>query len=390
MRVIAGRRDAGCSRVTTDHTQTRKPSLSVSATRPSVEIRGVRVAYGSVGALSGVSLEVQPGEFLSILGPSGCGKTTLLNVIAGFIAPQEGQVLIGGRDVTRLPPNERSLSMVFQNYALFPHMTTWDNVAYGLKVRHTSRSELRKRVGEALSLVGLTALADRRPRQLSGGQQQRIAVARALAVNPLVLLMDEPLSNLDAKLRREMRLELKALQERTGTTTIFVTHDQEEALVMSDRIAVMSHGSIEQVAIPVQLYSAPATRYVADFVGQANLLEGHTNAARSSGSGWSFDWSGRTVAVDGPQPEQGSAFLAVIRPEQLTVSLRPVGGDNCFSGTIRYAAFMGNAWQYGVDLDGNATLVALMRPVSGRIPQVGEQVWVSWAAKDIVIVPDKR
>lgn len=236
-------------------------------------------------AVNNVNLDVQPGEFLTFLGPSGCGKTTTLRMIAGFETPSSGQILVDGVDITNVPANERGLGFVFQNYALFPHMTIFDNVAYGLKIRGESKDTMATKVREALALVGLTKAEQRYPSQLSGGEQQRVALARVLVLRPKLLLMDEPLSNLDAKLRLHMRTEIRRIQQKLGITCLYVTHDQKEALTMSDRIMVMHGGKIEQIGTPMQLYEDPATPFVADFIGQANLIEGRLEAVQADGYG---------------------------------------------------------------------------------------------------------
>ena len=238
------------------------------------EARGIELSYGTTKVLRDITLTVEPGEFFALLGPSGSGKSTLLRLIAGFNQHQAGELLVGGRDVTGIPPWKRNVGMVFQNYALWPHMTVARNVAFGLEARRLPRDEIRRRTEAALELVGLAGYGDRRPGQLSGGQQQRVALARTLAIEPQVLLLDEPLSNLDARLRLQMRQELLALHRRLGLTTIFVTHDQEEAMTICDRIAVMDHGVIQQVGTPVDLFDEPANRFVAGFVGSVNLFEG--------------------------------------------------------------------------------------------------------------------
>src|SRR5215212_894522 len=252
-----------------------------------VSIEHVTFGYGATAVLDDISLEVQRGEFFCFLGPSGSGKTTLLRLIAGFGVPSAGRVLVGERDVTRLPPWSRNIGMVFQSYALWPHMSVAKNVAFGLERRKVSRREIDRRVRAALDLVGLASYAERRPAQLSGGQQQRVALARTLVIEPDVLLLDEPLSNLDAKLRVEMRAELKALQRKLGITAIYVTHDQEEANAIADRIAVLDQGRIQQIGAPLDLYDWPANRFVATFLGTANLIDGQIEA------------DGRFVAADG-------------------------------------------------------------------------------------------
>ena len=239
-----------------------------------VEARDIELSYGSTKVLRGISFNVEPGEFFALLGPSGSGKSTLLRLIAGFNQHQAGRLLIGGRDVTGIPPWKRNVGMVFQNYALWPHLTVARNVAFGLEERKLPREEVRRRADAALELVGLGGYGDRRPNQLSGGQQQRVALARTLAIEPQVLLLDEPLSNLDAKLRVQMRRELRRLHERLGITTIFVTHDQEEAMTICDRVAVMDQGVIQQIGSPVELFDHPANRFVAEFVGSVNVYEG--------------------------------------------------------------------------------------------------------------------
>jgi ABC-type Fe3+/spermidine/putrescine transport system ATPase subunit len=244
-----------------------------------VTLRGIRKEFGASVAVEDLDLDVRPGEFLTLLGPSGCGKTTTLNMIAGFVAPDAGRILLDGQDVSRLPPNRRDTAMVFQQYALFPHLTVGQNVGYGLKMRKRPAAEIRSLVADALDRVGLAGREDRPPAQLSGGQQQRVALARAIVVRPKILLFDEPLSNLDLKLREQLRLEIKHLQRELGITSIFVTHDQTEALVMSDRIAVMRAGRIEQLGTPDTIYNDPATSFVAGFVGQSNLVDGVCTAA---------------------------------------------------------------------------------------------------------------
>ncbi|WP_067934689.1 ABC transporter ATP-binding protein [Alicyclobacillus kakegawensis] len=251
-----------------------------------IRIENVSRQFSSVTVLDQVSLEVQEGELFSLLGPSGCGKTTLLNIIAGFLAPTRGSVWLGDRNITQLPPYRRDIGMVFQNYALFPHLNVFQNVAYGLTLRKLSHGEVKRRVDEVLSIVQLEQYADRMPHQLSGGQQQRVAIARALAIRPAVLLMDEPLSNLDAKLRKSMQSELRSLQRRVGITTILVTHDQEEALALSDRIGVMGHGRLQQVGTPVEIYRRPFNRFVAEFIGEANFITATLDSHQTRENGY--------------------------------------------------------------------------------------------------------
>jgi spermidine/putrescine transport system ATP-binding protein len=256
-----------------DHQSTQLLTVPADPTRePDVELVGVTRRFGDVPAVDGIDLTVRPGEFLSLLGPSGCGKTTTLRLIAGFERPDEGEVRIGGRDVSGLPPYKRDVNTVFQSYALFPHLSVRENVAYGLKQRGLSRKERRARASEMLELVRLSGFEARKPRQLSGGQQQRVALARALVMHPRVLLLDEPLGALDLKVRKELQIELKRIQEEIGITFVYVTHDQEEALAMSNRVAVMHAGRIEQLGAPREIYDSPATRFVADFIGDTNFV----------------------------------------------------------------------------------------------------------------------
>ncbi len=298
----------------------------------SVHLAGVTKRFGETVAVRGVSLEVQPGEFFSLLGPSGCGKTTLLRVVAGFERPDAGRVSIGERDVTALPPQGRPTAMVFQSYALFPTMTVAENVAYGLRVRKVERAERGRRVAEALARVDLAGLEDRPVTQLSGGQQQRVALARAVAVRPAVLLFDEPLSNLDVALREQTRRELKVLQEQLGVTSLYVTHDQQEALALSNRIAVMRAGEIQQVGLPETLYRDPETAFVAQFLGGSNLVADAAVAAR---------------LTDGASPPQG--HVLAVRPEHL----RPVAQGGV-TGRLRSRQFLGTYAEWWVEVDGLA------------------------------------
>jgi putative spermidine/putrescine transport system ATP-binding protein len=302
---------------------------------------GVRKVFGDVVAVDQVDLEVREGEFFSMLGPSGSGKTTCLRMIAGFEAPTEGAIQLGGRDVTRLAPYERDVNTVFQDYALFPHMTVLENVEYGLRVKKVPRAERRERADEALAMVQLSAFASRRPGQLSGGQRQRVALARALVNRPKVLLLDEPLGALDLKLRQAMQIELKEIQQRVGLTFIYVTHDQEEALTMSDRLAVFSHGRIEQVGSPAEVYERPATGFVAGFVGTSNVLSGDV---------------ARAVA--------GSDEPFTVRPEKIRLAAPedPVSETECTAtGHVREVVYIGALTKYFVDLDGGGELVVFQQ-----------------------------
>ncbi len=306
-----------------------------------VRLEGVVKRFGDVAAVDDVDLDVRRGEFFSMLGPSGSGKTTCLRMIAGFESPTSGRILLEGKDVSRLAPYERDVNTVFQDYALFPHMTVADNVAYGLKVKRVAKDERRGRVNEALAMVQLSAFGERKPAQLSGGQRQRVALARALVNRPKVLLLDEPLGALDLKLRQAMQIELKEIQQSVGLTFIYVTHDQEEALTMSDRLAVFNHGQVEQVGTPAEVYERPATGFVAGFVGVSNVLDGQ--AAR---------------AVTGDD----QAFT--IRPEKIVMEEpgAPVGPDRCSaSGHVREVVYLGAITRYIVQLDVGGELVVMQQ-----------------------------
>jgi spermidine/putrescine transport system ATP-binding protein len=330
-----------------------------AAARTLVEVAGVTKAFGSgpgaVVALSAVSLSIFENEFFTLLGPSGCGKTTLLRLVAGFEHPSAGAIRLDGRDLTELPPHKRPVNTVFQSYALFPHMNVAENVAFGLARLGRPRAEIASRVAHVLSLVKLEALADRRPAQLSGGQQQRVALARALAPAPRLLLLDEPLSALDQKLRREMQGELKRLQRETGVTFVLVTHDQEEALAMSDRIAVMSTGRVLQIGGPAEVYDRPATRFVADFIGEANLLPAAL-----------LGRSGGTVAI---------------RPERVRLARAGDGpAETGLPGTVTTLTFLGSDVLYEVALAGGPVIKARLRDAAPGV-EAGSAVVASWPAE---------
>ncbi|MCG8708399.1 ABC transporter ATP-binding protein [Brenneria sp. 4F2] len=355
----------------------------------SVSIRAVEQVFETHRALDGVSLEIEQGEFFSLLGPSGCGKTTLLNIIAGFIAPTKGSVSIGQQDVTAWPPYRRNIGMVFQNYALFPHLNVEENVAYGLKVKKTGRSEQKQRVAEVLKQVQLQGMEARMPHQLSGGQQQRVAIARALAIRPQLLLLDEPLSNLDARLRKEMQDELRALQKRVGITTVLVTHDQEEALTLSDRIGILGQGQLQQVGMPLELYRAPKNRFVAEFIGQANLLK-----VTADDAGRRYQATDRLL--DGGRPLmlaagefQPRSTLLIVRPERIRLSESANEQRlNQTAATIRQVSYAGATVRLSCLLPGGGELVAhAQERAFSRLPQAGERVFLSWRAEDVIVLP---
>ena len=288
------------------------------AASASIEIRNLTKTYGGIAVVDDVSFDVAPGEFLTLLGPSGCGKTTTLRCIAGFNKPDGGAIRIDGNDVSEVPPYRRHLGMVFQSYALFPHLTVYENIAFGLHIRSVSRAETMERVSKALDMVQLSGMEERLPKQLSGGQQQRVALARALIYEPRVLLLDEPLSNLDAKLRVQMRNEIRILQQTLGVTAVYVTHDQEEALSISDRIAVMNRGKLEQLSAPWDIYNRPQTLFTASFVGAANVLP--AEVAMTNGSEVRLVVAGGLeLALCGERPPPGSNVWAIVRPEAVVV-----------------------------------------------------------------------
>src|SRR5712672_2664110 len=289
-----------------------------------VEFRAVTKRFGSLTAVDSVSLRVRKGEFLSLLGPSGCGKTTSLRMIAGFEQPDEGEILIGGRDAVGVPPYKREVNTVFQQYALFPHMSVLDNVSYGLKQRRVGKAERYAKAGQALELVQMTGREKHRPTMLSGGQQQRVALARALVMNPRVLLLDEPLGALDLKLRKEMQIELKRIQHQVGITFIYVTHDQEEALSMSDRVAVMSNGVIEQIDEPRAIYDRPLTPFVADFIGDMNFLAGEV--VEAADGGFAIDVGAGIIVRSRGQAVKGTRVRVGIRPERIVASTDAASG----------------------------------------------------------------
>jgi spermidine/putrescine transport system ATP-binding protein len=311
--------------------------------------------FGDFTAVAGINLQMPAGEFFSLLGPSGCGKTTTLRMIAGFERPDEGQILLDGEDMAQTPPHKRNVNTVFQSYALFPHLSVTDNVAFGLRYKDVSKQDTARRVGETLELVQLTGFENRRPGQLSGGQQQRVALARALVLNPAVLLLDEPLGALDAKLRKRLQLELKALQEEVGITFIYVTHDQEEALTMSDRIAVMSQGRVEQVGGPKEIYEEPATAYVADFLGVSNLMDADAVGPGSNGFRVKL---GEFELVAGKGEAADGRVKITIRPERVVLADPGETGENHMPAMVERTVYVGSIMQILVNLASGARIQA--------------------------------
>ncbi|SDA92479.1 ABC transporter ATP-binding protein [Mesorhizobium qingshengii] len=339
--------------------------------------------YGSFTALTPTDLDVVAGEFLTLLGPSGSGKTTLLNLIAGYVEPTTGRIEIGTRDVTHLPARQRNIGMVFQNYALFPHMTVGENIGYGLAVRGVSKDECRRRVSEVLSLMRLEEFADRPIQKMSGGQQQRVALARALVIEPDVLLMDEPLSALDKQLRRTVQLELRRLHQTLGRTTIYVTHDQEEALVLSDRIAVMDQGRIQQLGSVDDIYDRPANAFVAGFIGESNLLAAKVTAVTGGRATADVESFRRTiVASAGPGVEAGKPARLLVRPEHL---LFDETGDG-IPAEIVETVYLGELSQYGLALESGQIVTA--RQITDRSLRTGTKVTLSWKPDHALVVSE--
>ena len=346
--------------------------------------------FEDVVAVAGIDLHMPPGEFFSLLGPSGCGKTTTLRLIAGFEQPTSGQVLLDGQDVAHTPPHKRNVNTVFQSYALFPHLSVADNVAFGLRFKDVSKSERAHRVGDALALVRLEGLDRRKPSQLSGGQQQRVALARALVLNPAVLLLDEPLGALDAKLRKALQIELKTIQEEVGITFVYVTHDQEEALTMSDRIAVMSGGHVEQVGTPREVYEEPATAYVADFLGVSNLMEASAEGSAANGLCrvrlGEFELHGGR----GHTSARGEVKI-VIRPERVRIEPHGTSGANRVPGMVQRAVYLGSSTQLIVQMaHGETVQVLVQNDGEGPPYSQGDAVCVFLPAEAVRVLETSR
>ncbi|MGH2723822.1 MAG: ABC transporter ATP-binding protein [Actinomycetota bacterium] len=324
-----------------------------------VKLVGLVKRFDDITAVDGISVDIPAGQFFSLLGPSGCGKTTTLRLIAGFERPDEGKIVLDGEDMAQTPPHRRPVNTVFQNYALFPHLNVRDNVAFGLRFQEVPRDEARRRVAEALGLVRLAGFEQRKPTQLSGGQQQRVALARSLVLNPRVLLLDEPLGSLDAKLRKALQIELKAIQEQVGITFVYVTHDQEEALTMSDRIAVMHDGRIVQVGGPKDVYEEPATAYVADFLGVSNLMDAHAEGPAPEGGTRISLGQFELVAASGDRDASGDVKM-VIRPERVQVGDQGEPGPNRIPGIVDRTVYVGAIMQVIIRLPEGQTVQAMI------------------------------
>jgi putative spermidine/putrescine transport system ATP-binding protein len=352
-----------------------------------IELRKVSRSYGPVVALAEADLSIAKGEFVTVLGPSGSGKTTLLNLVAGMLRPTSGEIFIGGRNATDLPAGKRDLGMVFQNYALMPHMTIYENVAFPLRVRGLPRAEIRRRVHEVLELVRLPGVTARKPRELSGGQQQRVSLARCIVYNPALILMDEPLGALDKKLREQMQLEIKRLHTELGITILYVTHDQEEALTMSDRIVLMNKGRIEQAGSPDELYFRPVSVFAGDFLGDSNLLQGRVSAM---GDMVCVDLGRRSVSAARPAfaPEPGQAVTVLVRPENMTV-LGPddAACENSLRARVVDAIVLGGVIKYHLALpDGTRVVAQELNQIRRRRLERDQEVTLTWRAEDSVLL----
>ncbi|MCK2018054.1 ABC transporter ATP-binding protein [Peribacillus frigoritolerans] len=364
----------------------------VGSNKNDVEIKGAFKQFGANVVLNGIDLEVKQGELLTLLGPSGCGKSTTLNLIAGFLDPDRGEVHIKGNNVTKVPPYKRDLGMVFQTYSLFPHMTVYENLSFGLKLRKVGKAEQKKKISKALELVKMSGLENRYPRELSGGQRQRVAISRALVVEPELLLLDEPLSNLDAKLRHELRAEIKRLQKEIGVTTIFVTHDQEEALSMSDRVVVMNAGKIEQISTPTEIYNHPKTEFVFQFIGKSNCFEGNVSAvdkrkvAVKIGSDITHVDTNNVMGNESDL-KTGDEVKLYIRPEKLQiVSLDEKSSSplDFHRAKISQMNYLGTSWEINVLLQGKS--IQVLTSAFDSSWQNGSEVLIGWSPSEVMLV----
>jgi putative spermidine/putrescine transport system ATP-binding protein len=353
-----------------------------------VELQNVTKAYGDVVAVADLSLRIEHGEFVALLGPSGCGKTTTLQMLAGFVEATSGDIRIDGKQMRGIPPHKRNIGVVFQSYALFPHLTVLDNVGFGLKMRNVERGQIAARVSRALDLVQLTSLDQRYPKELSGGQQQRVALARALVIEPSVLLLDEPLSNLDANLREQMRFEIREIQKRIGITTVFVTHDQNEAMAAADRLVVMSKGEIRQVGSAREIYETPKDLFVAGFIGQANLLRGKVTAVRNGEADLAIAAGGVVTARHDGSAKVGESRTLSLRPEDLRFAADQDPSMNNVAGTVVRVNYLGASVNAGVRV-GETNLVVSV-PRGERTAVEGEQVFIRWLKSAGIMLPEAR
>ncbi len=350
-----------------------------------LRLENLEKSFDGNPVLKGICLDVTPGEFVTLLGPSGCGKTTTLRIIAGLLEPDAGRVFLDGKDITRLEPEKRDVNTVFQNYALFPHMNVEKNISYGLRIKGVKKPEWQKKVSEMLSLVQLEGYEKRMPSQLSGGQRQRVAIARAVVLNPRLLLLDEPLGALDLKLRRQMQQELKDIQRRLGIAFIYITHDQEEALNMSDRIAIMRDGHFEQIGTPEEIYERPKTRFAADFIGQTNLLE--ATVAEKDGRGLILNYAGMFIPARNADfdVEIGDSVALSLRTERIGFSKKPVGECN-LPGTLRSRHYAGGSMRAVIVLDDGREITVLCQSGERAEGEIGERVFLSWNRDEAPVV----
>ncbi len=359
--------------------------------KPLIQFRNVSKRFGAFTAIDNLSLDIYEREFFALLGPSGCGKTTMMRMLAGFETPTEGHILLSGQDIDPIPPNKRAVNMMFQSYALFPHLSIWENIAFGLRRDRMPKAELEARVEEMLRLTRLEQFARRKPHQISGGQRQRVALARSLAKAPKLLLLDEPLGALDKKLRQDTQFELMDIQEKTGTTFVIVTHDQEEAMTVASRVAVMDQGKLMQVATPDRIYETPNSVYVADFIGDVNIIEGRATA--QGDESYRIDWAEGQPPLTASSPtslSNGQGCHLAIRPEKVTISAeRPAEAINAIQGKVHDIAYLGNLSTYHVEL-ANGTIIkaqtANTRRISRRSFTWEDPVWLSWTATAAVLL----
>ena len=359
--------------------------------KPLIRFQNVTKRFGTFTAIDDLSLDIYEREFFALLGPSGCGKTTMMRMLGGFETPTEGRIELAGKDIVGVPPNKRAVNMMFQSYALFPHLSVWDNIAFGLRRDKRPKAEIEARVAEMLKLTRLEKFAGRKPHQISGGQRQRVALARSLAKAPKLLLLDEPLGALDAKLRQDTQFELMDIQEKTGTTFVIVTHDQEEAMTVASRVAVMDEGRLIQVATPDRIYESPANVYVADFIGDVNIIEGR--ATPGEDDTYAIDWAEGEVplqATSATRFDKGQTCYLAIRPEKVTISTdRPEGAVNAVQGKVLDIAYLGNLSTYHVELPSGMVIkaqTANTRRISRRSFTWEDPVWLSWTVTGGVLL----
>lgn len=360
---------------------------------PLIRFKGVTKRFGDFTAIDNLDLDIYAQEFFALLGPSGCGKTTLMRMLAGFETPTEGEITLDGVDIVAIPPNKRAVNMMFQSYALFPHLTIADNIAFGLKRSSMSKPDIEARLAEMLRLTRLEQFAGRKPHQISGGQRQRVALARSLAKAPKLLLLDEPLGALDKKLRQETQFELMDIQEKTGTTFVIVTHDQEEAMTVASRVAVMDHGKLIQVATPADIYEQPNSTYVADFIGEVNILQGNANPRKKGGIEVHWTEAEAPIVVDGADPiSKGTRVSVAIRPEKIEISTtRPKTAVNAFKGRVLDIAYLGNISTYHVELPDGQVIKAQSansRRIARRSFTWEDTVWLSFSETAGVVLTE--